>query len=242
MWSPLKLTALPSLGSGSPRVTALARRARARRHLPRPRPRCGSAGAGPTAAIFRRDGEYWTIAFGERVLRLRDSKGLCQIANLLRHPGRDLHVLDLAAARWKGPEGPPGPGPARSDGHPDLGDAGEMLDAKARPATMPHAWRGPRRNRCPRPRACPPRRARRSCPSCVVSRMIAFASPDNAVQAALAMPEAARRGRLKAPHRHPRRRGGASSCAGRRSRRVRLPPGRNAPAPSHGHSIRARAK
>jgi tetratricopeptide (TPR) repeat protein len=46
-------------------------------------------------ALFRREGEFWTVAYAGRVLRLRDNKGLQQIAVLLRDPGREWHALDL---------------------------------------------------------------------------------------------------------------------------------------------------
>jgi tetratricopeptide (TPR) repeat protein len=42
-------------------------------------------------------GDYWTLAFEARLIRLRDSKGLRQLALLLREPGREFHVLDLVA-------------------------------------------------------------------------------------------------------------------------------------------------
>src|SRR5215469_12523252 len=42
-------------------------------------------------------GEYWTLAYADRLIRLRDSKGLRQLALLLREPGREFHVLDLLA-------------------------------------------------------------------------------------------------------------------------------------------------
>ncbi len=46
--------------------------------------------------LFRLDGDYWTIAYGGPALHLRDAKGLRFIAELLRQPGREIHVLDLA--------------------------------------------------------------------------------------------------------------------------------------------------
>jgi len=58
------------------------------------------AGAEPKAGgadIFRRDGEYWTIAYEGRTTRLRDLRGLHYIARLLAYPGREFHVADLAA-------------------------------------------------------------------------------------------------------------------------------------------------
>ena len=46
--------------------------------------------------VFRREGEYWTVGYGEKSFRLKDSKGLGYLAHLLRHPGVEFHVLDLA--------------------------------------------------------------------------------------------------------------------------------------------------
>lgn len=53
----------------------------------------GSAGSGPY--LFRREGEFWTASDGETLVRLKDSKGLHYIAQLLRDPEREFHVLDL---------------------------------------------------------------------------------------------------------------------------------------------------
>ena len=94
----------------------------------------------PRAAIFRSEGEYWTVGFIENPFRLRDSKGLTYLAHLLRHPGTDFRVLDLVG------------GATGSDSQAEtaaiqeetdqldttairigsLGDAGEMLDDRAR--------------------------------------------------------------------------------------------------------------
>jgi hypothetical protein len=46
--------------------------------------------------VLRRDGEYWTAAYGGLVVALRDSKGVRDLARLLDTPGHELHVLDLA--------------------------------------------------------------------------------------------------------------------------------------------------
>ncbi|MGB8961115.1 MAG: adenylate/guanylate cyclase domain-containing protein [Pseudonocardiaceae bacterium] len=51
----------------------------------------------PSAAVFRREGEYWTIGFQRVVIRLRDTKGLRYLQSLLAAPGQQFHVLDLAA-------------------------------------------------------------------------------------------------------------------------------------------------
>ena len=86
----------------------------------------------PTAAVFHREGDFWTITYDGKRIRLRDAKGLQYIAHLLRHDGRELHAADLAA----GVDGAPS-----SQGAPDggtisagLGDAGDTLDPSARAA------------------------------------------------------------------------------------------------------------
>jgi len=93
----------------------------------------------PMQAIFRKEGEYWTIGRGGNAFRLKDTKGLGYLAHLLRHPAVEFHVLDLAG----------GIGSQRDDhetglprGEQDLekagihvsslGDAGEMLDDQAK--------------------------------------------------------------------------------------------------------------
>jgi tetratricopeptide (TPR) repeat protein len=80
---------------------------------------------------FRREGDFWTIAYDGKDIRLKDAKGLQYIAHLLRHDGRELHAADLAAGVELSP----------STGQSDageivggLGDAGEVLDAQARAA------------------------------------------------------------------------------------------------------------
>ena len=71
--------------------------------------------------------------FEGRTLRIRDLKGMRYLARLLAHPGREFHVLDLVAAE--------NPGHASGESSPAadvsrvaLGDAGEMLDARAKSA------------------------------------------------------------------------------------------------------------
>jgi hypothetical protein len=60
--------------------------------LPRDTP---DGGARPGSGVFRCEGEYWTITYENAVCRLKDAKGLHYLAQLLRHPGREFHVLDL---------------------------------------------------------------------------------------------------------------------------------------------------
>jgi len=83
----------------------------------------------PRAAIFRREGDYWSIAYDGRAVRLKDAKGLRYIHRLLAEPGRELHVAELAS------ENPPAVSEAAAvaDGlRVDSGHAGEILDAQAR--------------------------------------------------------------------------------------------------------------
>src|SRR5262245_26526910 len=47
---------------------------------------------------FAREGEYWTVAYDGTVVRLRDSTGLRHLAQLLWHPHREFHALDLMRA------------------------------------------------------------------------------------------------------------------------------------------------
>jgi tetratricopeptide (TPR) repeat protein len=46
--------------------------------------------------VFRREGDHWCVTFEGHTVRLRDLKGMHYLAHLLRYPGRELHVLDLA--------------------------------------------------------------------------------------------------------------------------------------------------
>jgi hypothetical protein len=85
--------------------------------------------------VFRREGEYWTVVYDGTVVRLKDSKGLRHLARLLTDPGREFHVTDLEANEASGP--PPGrrePAHGELEVRPDLGDAGELLDTRAKAA------------------------------------------------------------------------------------------------------------
>ena len=67
----------------------LAARSRSRRERP-------ADGVDPlTSATFRREGEYWTIAYRDTTFRLHDAKGLGYLHRLLAAPGQEVHVLDL---------------------------------------------------------------------------------------------------------------------------------------------------
>jgi hypothetical protein len=70
--------------------------------------------------VFHREGDYWSVVFDGRTVRVRDLKGMRYLAQLLAHPAREFHVLDLVAAET---------------GHQTaLGDAGEILDERAKTA------------------------------------------------------------------------------------------------------------
>jgi pimeloyl-ACP methyl ester carboxylesterase/class 3 adenylate cyclase len=43
-----------------------------------------------------REGDYWTVAFAGREVRVRDSKGMGYLAELLAHPGQEIPALALA--------------------------------------------------------------------------------------------------------------------------------------------------
>ena len=81
---------------------------------------------------FRLEGDYWTVVFEQRTVRMRDLQGMRYLARLLADPGREFHVLDLAAAEAdKNPQR--GSGRTAGLSHA-LGDSGEILDARAKDA------------------------------------------------------------------------------------------------------------
>ena len=113
---------------------------RPRRVLGRPRRRprarrCRAVGPAPAGdpperpaavATLRTDGTCWTATFDGTSSRLADTKGLRYLAELIAEPGRERHALDLVD-RIEGVQ----PGVDRRA----LGDAGPLLDARARAPT-----------------------------------------------------------------------------------------------------------
>lgn len=85
-----------------------------------------SARTAPPATL-RLDGSWWVAQHDGTAVRLRDTKGLRYVAELLASPGTERHALDLVDRV----EGLGGPGSADRQ---RLGDAGELLDARARAA------------------------------------------------------------------------------------------------------------
>ena len=98
----------------------------------------------PDRAIFRKEGEYWTVGCSGNAFRLKHTKGLGYLAHLLRHPAAEFHVLDLAGGtagqRDDDESIQSAHGLPRGDEDLEkagihigsLGDAGEMLDEQAK--------------------------------------------------------------------------------------------------------------
>jgi hypothetical protein len=125
------------------RIGAMGQASRATAALGQTRPR--PAGGPPTAATpasnragphsgaenaFRDAGDYWSIIFEGRAASVRDSKGLRYLSRLLAEPGREFHALDLVSRERV----PGSAAPADRTAFPAEGDAGELLDARAKAA------------------------------------------------------------------------------------------------------------
>ena len=78
------------------------------------------AGTPPAACVFRQDGEDWTVGYGGTVCRLKNARGLHHIAQLLRHPGQEFHVLDLVRMSSVGDRVSKAQGPTPTIQHPFL--------------------------------------------------------------------------------------------------------------------------
>ena len=83
--------------------------------------------------VFRREGDYWSVIFEGHTVRVRDLKGMRYLARLLADPGREFHVLDLVAAET-GSGAQVDSSQAAGLPRSALGDAGEILDARAKDA------------------------------------------------------------------------------------------------------------
>ncbi len=100
------------------------------------------------SGAFRKEGEYWTVGYGGKSFRLKDTKGLGYLAHLLRHPAAEFHVLDLVGGIAGKHEDDENESSGSAHGLPrgeeelekagihigSLGDAGEMLDDQAKAA------------------------------------------------------------------------------------------------------------
>src|SRR5260370_11873054 len=99
-----------------------------------------------SSKIVSKEGEVWRLEWAGETSRLKDSKGLGYIAHLLRYQGQEFHVLDMVAPGSSAAEqfGEFTGGEteelsqSRSRGFDEqyrqnaFGDAGEMLDARAK--------------------------------------------------------------------------------------------------------------
>jgi hypothetical protein len=71
---------------------------------------------------LRRDGAEWVCEHAGRSFRLKDVRGLGMIAALVSRPDCEIHAVDLATD----------PDAGAGEGAIDLGDAGEVIDLRAR--------------------------------------------------------------------------------------------------------------
>ena len=85
------------------------------------------------ANVFRREGDYWSVVFDGHTVRIRDVKGMRYLGRLLADPGREHHVLDLVAAEAGGGTQVHSSRAAELP-RSAVGDAGELLDARAKSA------------------------------------------------------------------------------------------------------------
>ncbi|MGO9450016.1 MAG: alpha/beta fold hydrolase [Candidatus Binataceae bacterium] len=93
-------------------------------------------------AIFRREGEYWTVAYRGDPFRIKDARGMAYIAQLLRYPDREFHARELEIRMEQKESAGSGSGQVPAANEEEIvdaglhlpGDLGEMLDAPAKRA------------------------------------------------------------------------------------------------------------
>ncbi len=97
--------------------------------------RDGGVGATSTdeAMVFRAEGDTRTIRFDGTTVLLRDLKGMRYLAQLLREPGREFHVLDLTS-RETGQPAESRPPDTESLTARTADDTGPIIDDEARQA------------------------------------------------------------------------------------------------------------
>src|SRR5258706_4172593 len=95
----------------------------------------------PDQGLLRKEGEYWTLGYAGHLCRLKDTRGLAHLAQLLRSPGVEFHALDLVRGSATSPlAGRDAEATVASKGQVreadlhigNLGDAGEWLDTQAK--------------------------------------------------------------------------------------------------------------
>lgn len=98
-------------------------------------PRKASDGLSEPPNFFVCEGEYWRIAFHDRLVRLKDSKGIQYLACLLARPGDEVHVADLVSmvvAEFCPREYFVGRSHTGAQRRASLGNAGPTIDRRAR--------------------------------------------------------------------------------------------------------------
>ena len=85
-------------------------------------------------SLFSRKGGYWTIGYQRHVAFLKATRGLHDLALLLRNPGREFHVCELVGRRYRKAPGIGKRRACRTDAWQDglLSDVGPILDAQAK--------------------------------------------------------------------------------------------------------------
>ncbi len=81
--------------------------------------------------VFRREADYWSVIFEGHTAHVRNLKGMRYLARLLADPDREYHMLDLVAAE-RGSIAQVDSSQAADLPGSSLGDAGEILDARAK--------------------------------------------------------------------------------------------------------------
>jgi hypothetical protein len=90
--------------------------------LATPRAAVEPTSAAPDRASLVREGDYWSVLFGGRAVRVKHGRGVQYLAELLAQPGTPIWAIELAAS----------PAEAGERRAADRGDAGPVLDAEAR--------------------------------------------------------------------------------------------------------------
>jgi hypothetical protein len=97
----------------------------------------GAATAPAHSVHLTRSGHFWTLSHGGQTVLLKHAKGLTYLAELLRHPDRDIHALDLLALVAEAPDDDPSAATADADNlvvGTQRVTAEDVIDAKARRA------------------------------------------------------------------------------------------------------------
>ncbi|MEE9269758.1 MAG: hypothetical protein V3V49_05795 [Candidatus Krumholzibacteria bacterium] len=86
-------------------------------------------------SIFRKDGDYWTLKYDGKKVRLKDIKGMNYISHLLLYPNQKFRALELTQLFSKGTgviNAKPSDFDADQPVVTGLGNAGPILDSKAK--------------------------------------------------------------------------------------------------------------